>query len=87
MRERPPRGTWFQRKRAGRSPAPGPAGADEPYLLLDDDGDLDALRTDADPLGLVPRSAPTSPLEDLAPPRNPGPANDLPEDTGPRPPT
>ncbi|NEC47406.1 hypothetical protein G3I18_02220, partial [Actinospica acidiphila] len=86
LRERLPRGTWFQRKRGGDSPAPEPVAADEPYLLLDDDGDLDALRTDADPLGLGPRSAATPPLKDLAPPRSPEPANDLPKDTGPRPP-
>ncbi|SCD44724.1 hypothetical protein GA0115245_106011 [Streptomyces sp. di188] len=85
LRERLPRGTWFQRKRGGGSPAPEPTAADEPYLLLDADGGLDALRTDADPLGPVPRSAPTSPLEDPAPPRDPEPANDLPKD-GPRPP-
>ncbi|WP_268220589.1 cell division protein PerM [Streptomyces sp. EMB24] len=91
QRERLHRGTWFKRKPGRSAPAPAPVAADEPYLLLDDDGDdrahgapddlrdLRDLRDGTDPFGLRPRPEPLDDLPTASPPAAPG-------DTEPRPP-
>ncbi|MGA5349635.1 DUF6350 family protein [Streptomyces griseoincarnatus] len=86
-KERLPRGTWFRRKPGRSAPVPAPV-ADEPYLLLDDDGDdrahgapgdLRDLRDGTDPFDLRPRPEPLDDLPTPSPPAAPG-------DTEPRPP-
>ncbi len=88
QRERLPRGTWFKRKPGRSAPVPAPVAADEPYLLLDDDGDdrahgapddLRHLRDGTDPFGLRPRPEPLDDVPTASPPAAPG-------DTEPRPP-